>query len=171
MLYSRFSNSMDPFLIFETALLLNTLSYESIQRERECSWHQRNCRRGCINERMQSLIHFYTSAGTVCNIYTNEPVISIGAMFRGPVTKPDWQGVLPQSQPWEYSVIPSPHLFIIRSQGAGAYPTMHCAKGKHSSLGAVHHRTHSSFCSTWPGCLWIVGVKPEHWVRSWKIFT
>lgn len=90
---------------------------------------------------------------------------------QGPVTKPDWQGVLQCSQPWEHAVIHSLHLFITRTQGVGAYPTMHSAKRKHSSLVAIHHWAHSSFCCTWPGRLWIVWQKPEHQVRSRKLFT
>lgn len=58
---------------------------------------------------------------------------------QSPVTKPDWQVVLQCSQPWEHAVNHSPHLLIIRTQGAGSYPTMYCARRKHSSLVTIHH--------------------------------
>lgn len=89
----------------------------------------------------------------------------------GPVTKPDRQGVLQRSQPWEHAAVHSLHLFIIRTQGAGAHPTVHRAKRKYCSPVTIHHCAHSSFCSTWRGCLWIVWQKPERHVRSWKVFT
>lgn len=85
---------------------------------------------------------------------------------QGPVTKPDWQGVLQCSQPWEHAVIHSLHLFITRTQGVGAYPTMHCAKRKHSSLVAIHHWAHSSFCCTW---IWTsLDCLTETWAPSEK---
>lgn len=147
----QFSTSLDPSWTLKTTRLHWQLNKKAPQ-----------CRR--TNERMQPLIrflHFYTrsefSSPAIFDVRGGHVCLEFEGTLesQGSVTEPDWQGVLRCSQPWEHSAIHSLHLFIIRAQGVGAYPTMHCAKRKHSGLVAIHHWAHSSFCCTWHGCLWI----------------
>lgn len=105
-----------------------------------------SCSAACFLHYRRCIQDLWSLCQLIFDIHRGRAHLEFKGMLdnQSPVTNPEWQVVLQCSQPWEHAVNHSPHLLIIRTQGAGSYPTMYCAKRKHSSLFTIHDWAHSA---------------------------